>query len=182
MIIQWEGVNYELDPSAKYPDIAGPGHWNDADMMLVDVGDDGGRLKVMTAEEQKAHFSMWCMIASPLIMGNDIRHLSQVASTILTNREAVAVNQDALGKQGILAAEPQPGLQVWLKPLANHKFAIALFNRTEKPSTITCDFKKAGMPLKLKLRDVWQHQSLGKFNGAFTGTKPPHSVQMLVAE
>ncbi|MDB5149478.1 MAG: glycoside hydrolase family 27 protein, partial [Mucilaginibacter sp.] len=179
---QWEGVNYELDLSAKYPDIAGPGHWNDADMMLVDVGDDGGRLKVMTAEEQNAHFSMWCMIASPLIMGNDIRHLSPAASAILTNKEVIAVNQDVLGKQGKLVTEPQPGLQVWLKPLTDDKFAIVLFNRTEKTSTITCDFKKAGMPLKLKLRDLWQHKSLGKFNGAFTGTIPPHGVQMLVAE
>ncbi|SEO06497.1 Alpha galactosidase A [Mucilaginibacter gossypiicola] len=179
---QWEGVNYELDLSSKHTDIAGPGHWNDADMMLVGVGDDGGRLKVMNAEEQKAHFSMWCMIASPLIMGNDIRRLSPEASAILTNREAIAVNQDVLGKQGKLVAELQPGLQVWLKPLAHHKFAIALFNRTGAAASITCDFKKAGLPSRLKLRDIWQHKPLGEFNGAYAGSLPSHGVQMLLAK
>lgn len=177
---QWEGVNFELNLSAKHPEIAGPGHWNDADMMLVGVGDDGGRLKVMNIEEQKAHFTMWCMIASPLIMGNDIRHISAEALAILTNREVIAVNQDALGIQGKLVDEAQAGLQVWVKPLKNHRYAITLFNRTETASAITCKFEKAGLPLKLTFRDAWLHQSLGKFTGKYTSTVPAHGVRMLI--
>ncbi|MDB4926125.1 MAG: glycoside hydrolase family 27 protein [Mucilaginibacter sp.] len=179
---QWDGVIYELDLSAQHPEIAGPSHWNDADMMLVGVGDDGGRLKVMSVEEQKAHFSMWCIIASPLIMGNDLRHLSAETLAILTNKEAIAVNQDALGVQGTVVTEPQPGLQVWVKLLKGHKYAVALFNRTESSASITFDFKKAGLPLTLKLKDVWRHQSLGKFTGTFSKVVPAHGVQMLIVQ
>ena len=179
---QWDGVIYELDLSAQHQEIAGPGHWNDADMMLVGVGDDGGRLKVMTTEEQKAHFSMWCMIASPLIMGNDLRNIGAEALAILTNKEAIGVNQDALGIQGKLAWEPQPGLQVWVKPLQGHKYAVALFNRTDASATITCDFLKAGLPLKLTVRDIWKHISLGKFTGIYTHTVTAHGVQLLIVQ
>jgi hypothetical protein len=177
---QWEGVLYELNQSAQHPEIAGPGHWNDADMMLVGVGDDGGRLKVMNSDEQKAHFSMWCMIASPLIMGNDIRNINPEALAILTNKEAISVNQDVLGIQGKLVTEPKDGLQVWVKPLKKRRYAVALFNRTDANATITCDFLKAGLPLNLKIRDIWTHASLGKFTGRYTHTIPAHGVQMLI--
>lgn len=182
---QWEGVIYELDLSAAHPEIAGPGHWNDADMMLVGVGSDSGRLKVMTEEEQKAHFSMWCMIASPLIIGNDIRSVSKETLAILTNKEAIAINQDALGMQGRLADEPSPGLQVWVKELKSgnkKKYAIALFNRTEKPDNITLNFSKTGLPVKLQMRDLWKYKNLGKFKQKYSANISAHGVQLLVVE
>lgn len=182
---QWEGVLYELDLSAIHPEIASPGHWNDADMMLVGVGSDGGRLIVMNNDEQKAHFSMWCMIASPLIMGNDIRSASKETLSILTNKEAIAVNQDLLGIQGQLLDEPAPGLQVWVKKLQskqNHKYAVALFNRNEKPANITLNFNKAGLPDKLGFRDLWAHKNLGKFKSNYTTNVASHGVQLLIVQ
>jgi alpha-galactosidase len=182
---QWDGVIYELDLSATHPEIAGPGHWNDADMMLIGVGSDGGRLLVMSNEEQKAHFSMWCMIASPLIMGNDLRSLSKETLGILTNKEAIGIDQDELGLQGKLVDEPAPGLQVWVKGLktkSNKKYAVALFNRTEKTDIITLNFNKVQLPKKMKVRDIWTHKNLGVYNTSYSAKIASHSVQLLIVE
>jgi alpha-galactosidase len=180
---QWAGFIYELDRSSAFPEIAGPGHWNDADMMLVGVGDDGGRLVVMTPEEQKSHFSMWCMIASPLILGNDLRTISKETLDILLNKEAIAINQDALGIQGKLIYEQSTGLQVWVKELKStkkKKYAVALFNRTDSEAEITLDFSKAKLNRKIKIRDVWEHKNLGKFVNTYSKRIPSHGVQMLI--
>ncbi|MFV5693516.1 glycoside hydrolase family 27 protein [Flavobacterium sp. LT1R49] len=180
---QWDGFIYELDRSSAFPEIAGPGHWNDADMMLVGVGDDGGRLVVMTQEEQKSHFSMWCMIASPLILGNDLRTISKETLDILLNKEAIAINQDALGIQGKLIYEQSTGLQVWVKELKStkkKKYAVALFNRTDSEAEITLDFSKAKLNRKIKIRDVWEHKNLGKFTNTYSKRIPSHGIQMLI--
>ena len=179
---QWDGVLYELNRSAAFPDIAGPGHWNDADMLLVGVGSDGGRLKVMTAEEQKSHFAMWCIIASPLILGNDLRTISKETLAIVTNKEAIAVNQDALGKQGKLLYEHAPGLQVWVKELQSKKkkYAVVLFNRSEASAVIQLDFSKLGIAQKVKLRDIWMHQNMGKMKQSYSATIAAHGVQFLL--
>jgi len=180
---QWEGVIYELDRSSAFADIATPGHWNDADMMLVGVGSDNGRLDVMSVEEQKSHFSMWCMIASPLILGNDLRNVNKETLAILTNKEAIAINQDKLGIQGKIVNEQSSGLQVWVKKLKSHngrKYAVTLFNRTESPSEITLDANKIGLTGKFKVRDVWMHKNLGKFLNVYSASVPSHGVKMLI--
>ena len=182
---QWEGVLYELDRSARYPEVAGPGHWNDADMMLTGVGDDGGRLLVMTQEEQKSHFSMWCIIASPLILGNDLRNISEETLSILKNKEAIAINQDPLGVQGRLIYEQSPGVQVWVKELKSKrkkKYAVVLFNRTDKETEIVLDFNKVNFKKKGKIKDVWEHKNLGKFVKKYSKIIPSHGTQMLVIE
>jgi alpha-galactosidase len=178
---QWEGMLYELGLSANHPEIAGPGHWNDADMMLIGVGDDGGRLIIMTDEEMKSHFSMWCMIASPLILGNDLRNIPLPVLDIISNKEAIAISQDKLGKQGTLAYEQAPGLQVWIKKLKSKnssEYAIALFNRTEQPAQITLEFSKIGINRKVRVRDVWTHQNMGIFSNAYTGHVPSHGIKL----
>lgn len=182
---QWEGVLYELDRSAAFPQIAGPGHWNDADMLLVGVGSDSGRLVVMTLEEQRSHFSMWCMIASPLILGNDLRTISRETLDIVTNKEVIAVNQDALGVQGKLIYEQIPGLQVWAKKLKsqkNKKYAVALFNRSDATAEMILDFGKLDLTGKIKVRDVWAHKNLGKFFNKYIKLVPSHSVHMLIIQ
>lgn len=182
---QWDGVIYELDLSAAYPEIAGPGHWNDADMMLVGVGSDNGRLAVMNTEEMKSHFSMWCMIASPLMLGNDLRSVSKEVLSILTNKEAIAINQDSLGMQGILAYEQVPGLQVWTKKLKSEsgkKYAVALFNRSEAPAKITLDFNRLKLEGHYKIRDVWAHKNLGNFSNKYGWMVPAHGIKLLLIE
>jgi alpha-galactosidase len=182
---QWEGVLYELDKSSAFPDIAEPGHWNDADMLLVGVGSDSGRLVVMTNEEQKSHFTMWCMIASPLILGNDLRNIAKETLAILTNKEAIAINQDALGLQGKLIYEQSLGLQVWVKKLQskrNNKFAVTLFNRTNVDADMVLNFSNIGLSGKIKMRDVWRHKNLSKCKNKYSVIIPAHGVQLLVLE
>ncbi len=182
---QWEGVLYELDKSSAFPDIAGPGHWNDADMLLVGVGSDSGRLIVMTEKEQQSHFTMWCMIASPLILGNDLRNISKETLAILTNKQAIAINQDALGVQGKLIYEQSAGLQVWLKKLQskrNNKFAVALFNRTDADAEMILDFSKIGLSGKVRMKDVWKGKKLPKRKKKHSAIIPAHGVQLLVLE
>ncbi len=107
---RWESMLINLDLSAIHQVVAGPGGWNDPDML--EVGNGG-----MTDDEYRAHFSLWAIAAAPLMAGNDVRTMSAATRDILTNREVLAVDQDSLGAQGWLAEQPSPGLQVWTKPL-----------------------------------------------------------------
>jgi len=182
---QWDGVIYELDLSAAHPEIAGPGHWNDADMMLVGVGSDNGRLAVMNTEEMRSHFSMWCMIASPLMLGNDLRSVSKEVLSILTNKEVIAISQDSLGMQGILSYEQAPGLQIWIKRLqsvSDKKYAVALFNRLDNQAEITLDFNRLKLNGHHKIRNVWSHKNLGSFSGNYAFDVPAHGVKLLLIE
>ena len=103
---------------------AGPGHWNDPDMLEVGNG--------LTVNQDRAHFTMWCMMASPLILGNDVRNMSAETKLILTNRDLIAINQDKLGVQGLRFLS-RDGLDYWFKPLANGDWAMTIFNPTRKP-------------------------------------------------
>ena len=102
---------------------AGPGHWNDPDMLEVGNG--------LTVNQDRAHFTMWCMMASPLILGNDVRNMSAETKLILTNRDLIAINQDRLGVQGLRFLS-RDGLDYWFKPLANGDWAMTIFNPTRK--------------------------------------------------
>ena len=112
---------------------AGPGHWNDPDMLEVGNG--------MTINEDRAHFTMWCMMASPLILGNDIRNMSAEVRDILTNREMIAVDQDALGVQGLHLMDDD-GLQFWFKPLEGGDWAFVILNATKEDKTYALDWQK----------------------------------------
>ena len=107
---------------------AGPGHWNDPDMLEVGNG--------LSVNQDRAHFAMWCMMASPLILGNDVRNVSAETKAILTNRDLIAINQDRLGVQGLRFLS-RDGLDYWFKPLANGDWAMTIFNPTRKP--IACN-------------------------------------------
>ena len=107
---------------------AGPGHWNDPDMLEVGNG--------LSVNQDRAHFAMWCMMASPLILGNDVRNMSAETKLILTNRDLIAINQDRLGVQGLRFLS-RDGLDYWFKPLANGDWAMTIFNPTRKP--IACN-------------------------------------------
>ncbi len=110
---------------------AGPDHWNDFDMMEVGNG--------MSASEDRTHFSMWCMLASPLIAGNDIRKMSNETRNILTNREVIAVNQDSLGIQAF-RYEVRDSIEIWAKPLAHGDWAICFLNRSMKTKKLEFDW------------------------------------------
>jgi alpha-galactosidase len=161
---------------------AGPGHWNDPDMLEVGNG--------MPANEDRAHFAMWCMLAAPLIAGNDLRSMSAETRAILTNREAVAVNQDPLGVQGFQYSA-KGGVEVWFKPLEGGDWAVAVLNRNTTAREITFDWKsekvfdifsKRDARLDLvtySLRDLRAGRDAGDTRKALPAEVPPHDVLML---
>lgn len=140
-----------IDLNADLWPYAFPGHFNDMDMLQVGRG--------MTADEDKAHFSMWCMMCSPLLAGNDLSKMSKETIAILTNREIIAFNQDPLVYQA-RRLEDNGDLEVWAKPLVSTlsgKVAVALLNRSEKNATISFDIDKVGLQSAMgyKMRDIW---------------------------
>jgi alpha-galactosidase len=133
---------------------AGPGHWNDPDMLEVGVGD-------MTLAENRAHFSIWCMMAAPLIAGNDVRNMKSEILAILTNKEAIAIDQDALGKQG-MRIHSDPVKEVWLRELSGGDWALCLLNVSDQSQFLSLKWADIWeLPKHLAIRDVWTHADLG---------------------
>lgn len=154
----WESMLHNFDSAARRELYAGPGRWNDPDMLAIGLGEfDADHLA-----EARTHFSLWAMLAAPLLMGFDVSTASNALIDILANPEVIAVNQDAAGNQATLAVDG-PALQVLVKPLASHgERALLLFNRGDAPATATVDaeqMKLAGDTLT-HVRDLWRHEDL----------------------
>ena len=113
---------------------AGPDHWNDPDMMEVGKG--------MSQNEDRAHFSLWAMVAAPLMTGNDVRKMKKETIEILTNKEVIAVDQDSLGVQGLKYKDDEQGVEVWAKPLQGGDWAVCFLNRSEQKRTIEVEWSK----------------------------------------
>ena len=161
------GVMQILDVEAGISDYAGPGHWNDPDML--EVGNPG-----LSVEESRAHFSLWCMLAAPLMAGNDLRNMPAAIREILTNKEAIAVDQDPLGHQAVRYRD-YGGLEIWTKDLSGHSTAYAVLNRTDKPMEASEYLGGAK-----KVRDLWKHADITLSDGGyFRATVAPHSVVLL---
>jgi len=151
---------------------AGPGHWNDPDML--EVGNGG-----MKRDEYLTHMSLWALLAAPLIAGNDLRNMNAETREILTNPEVIAVDQDTRGVQGHRVWDEGP-LEIWAKPLADGSNAVGLFNRGEWGELkITLDFKTLGIAGPARLRNLWEHQDIGALNNSYTTVVPKHGVVML---
>jgi alpha-galactosidase len=155
---------------------AGPGHWNDPDML--EVGNGG-----MTTNEYRSHFSLWAMLAAPLIAGNDLRNMSPEIHDILTNKDVIAIDQDPLGIEG-RRIRKDGDLEVWSRPLAGGSRAVILFNRSKSDRPIAVSWSEIGYPdrLSASVRDLWQHKSLGSFTGKFSANVPSHGVVMITVQ
>jgi alpha-galactosidase len=150
---------------------AGPGHWNDPDML--EVGNGG-----MTEDEYRQHMSLWVILAAPLLAGNDLTTMTPETTAMLTNREVIAVDQDSLGKQGDRISAEGP-IEIWAKPLADGSKAVGLFNRHATALSVTADFKELGFRHEVHVRDIWQAKDLGTMKDSYTVTVPPHGVVFL---
>jgi alpha-galactosidase len=179
----WEGVKtYSsgvlniLDKQVGLESFSGPGHWNDPDML--EVGNGG-----MTTEEYRAHFSLWAMLAAPLIAGNDLSAMSPETRAILTNREVIAVDQDPLGQQGRRVAKTGD-LEVWARPLKGGGRAVILLNRGKASARISVDWADLGYPADLTadVRDLWTGQPNHRVKGTFAADVPSHGVVMVRIE
>jgi alpha-galactosidase len=150
---------------------AGPGHWNDPDML--EVGNGG-----MSEDEYRTHMSLWSILAAPLIAGNDLSKMTPYTLELLTNREVIAVDQDPLGKQGYRVAQEGP-FEVWMKPLADGSKAVGLFNRQRTTEQMTVDFSAIGINGEATVRDLWLKKDLGTFHGIFSAYVPRHGVVLV---
>ena len=150
---------------------AGPGHWNDPDML--EVGNGG-----MTTEEYRTHMSLWAILAAPLLAGNDLSTMTPETVALLTNRDVIAVDQDAAGKQGDRVSAEGP-IEVWVRPLADGSKAVGIFNRHPSAITAHVDFQKLGFPHAVKAKDLWQAKDLGSVNTPYVVTVPGHGVLFL---
>lgn len=170
-------------PLAKY---VRPGQWPDMDMLVVGLNGTGGPSSDLggvgcTQTEYQTQMSMWCMMASPLAMTNDLRKVSEDDRRILLNPEIIAINQDVLGK----AAERKvmnDNYQIFVRPLADGSHAVALLNTSEKPLTLTADFASLGFAGKYTVRDVWQHKDVVHNASKWKGRVMPHETRVFVVK
>ena len=151
---------------------AGPGHWNDPDMLEVGNGK-------MTEDEYKTHMSLWVLLAAPLLAGNDLTKMTDADKSILMNKEAIAIDQDALGKQGDRLYE-SGDLEVWTKPLSGGRVAVGLFNRSWSKRDVSVDLAEIGFGSGASVRDVWKQKDLGRHSGVFTDMLVKHGVTLLI--
>jgi len=148
---------------------AGPGHWNDPDML--EVGNGG-----MNIDEYRTHMSLWAILAAPLLAGNDLATMTPETVALLTNRDVIAIDQDKAGKQGDRVWVEGP-IEVWVRPLANGSKAVGIFNRHPGPLSPSIDLTRLGIAGK-KARNVWQAADVS-LSSTYQETIPGHGVIFL---
>ncbi|MNI21106.1 Alpha-galactosidase A precursor [compost metagenome] len=160
-----------IDLNKNLNQYSSPGHYNDMDMLQVGRG--------MTYEEDKTHFSMWCMLNSPLLAGNDLTKMSKETIAILTNRELIALNQDKAFKQAVFMGNDGT-VDLWKKQLQGGKnIIIAMLNRSDKAVDYHLDSKKLQISPNTKVRDLWIKKDLGGLSDIKTLRIPPHGIVVL---
>ena len=177
------GVMQTVDKQDGLRKNAGPGHWNDPDMLEVGNG--------MSLNESRAHFSLWCMLAAPLIAGNDLRSMNAETLSVLSNKEVIGIDQDSLGIQGFKHTA-KDSVETWLKPLKNGEWAVCLLNRGKTPRIVNLDWKTFSVTDSLsnrtlnttakevyKLRDLWLKKNVGDTRKPLTAIIPPRDVLCL---
>ena len=176
------GVMQILDMQKGLRVHAGPDHWNDPDMMEVGNG--------MSVNEDRAHFSMWCMLAAPLIAGNDLRNMSQETRAIVTNKGAIAINQDSLGIQAFKYLA-QDSVEIWFKPLMNDEWAVCFLNRAKNLREVSFNWQGEMVidefsgrtftaPQKpMAIHDIWAQKDGADTNKEYKAKIPGHDVRLL---
>ncbi|HWU48371.1 MAG TPA: glycoside hydrolase family 27 protein [Asticcacaulis sp.] len=160
-----------LDQQVGLEKYSGPNHWNDPDML--EVGNGG-----MTDTEYRAHFSLWAMLAAPLIAGNDLSNMSDATKAILMNKDVIAIDQDALGQQGHRVSK-DGDYEVWARPLSNGDTAVILLNRSKAAHTMTADWTALGLPAKADVKDLWSKTVKKNVRTAYAAEVPSHGVVMI---
>ena len=177
-----EGIIDILDINAGLHAYAQAGRWNDPDMLIAGLygkpgpsGDLGG--SGCTDTEYQSQFSLWAIMNAPLYATNDVRHMNEATKKILLNVEAIAISQDALGKQ----AERKINNESWsvfVKPLSNGDYGIAFLNRTDAAQQFKLDFAALGLQDKYEVRDLWLHKNIGK-SKSWKGMLASHETILL---
>jgi len=175
----WSSISKNGFSSAGGERYAGPGHWNDPDMLVIgNLGWGNVRPCDLTPSEQYAHISLWCLLDSPLLIGCDMSQLDDFTKGLLSNDEVLEVDQDELGRQATRVAKTGD-LEVWAKELADGSMAVGLFNRGSQPATMEVKWSDLGLTRRHRVRDLWRQKDLGEFKGSFGGTVGRHGVLLL---
>jgi len=176
-----EGILDIIDLNSSLAQYAGPGRWNDMDMLVVGLngkkgpsGDLGGT--GCTPVEYQSQMSLWCMLASPLAATNDVRNMSEEVKRILLNPEIISINQDALGKQAVRKINNETWT-IFLKPLSNDEYALAILNRSDQVRQASYDFAEFGLSGNYQLKDLWQHKIAGT-GKKWKGTVNAHETKV----
>ncbi|MEO8414141.1 MAG: glycoside hydrolase family 27 protein [Ginsengibacter sp.] len=177
-----QGVMPIVDQQIGLRKYAGPGHWNDPDMLEVGNG--------MVVNEDRSHFSLWCMLAAPLIAGNDLRKMSKETSAILTNKEVIAIDQDKAGMEGFKYKDID-SLETWVKPLDDGDWVFCFVNRSHKPALVNFNWKDELVTDTLfnktmnakdhtySIRNLWLKSNAGDTGKPFSAMLPSHDVIVL---
>jgi alpha-galactosidase len=159
---------------------AGPGHWNDPDMLVVGKVGWGPNIHPtrLNPNEQITHISLWCLLSSPLLLGCDMSQMDSFTLDLMTNDEVLDVNQDPLGKPAGRKAK-EGMLEVWARPLWDGTMAVGLFNRGRERATVTAKWGDLGLTGRQSVRDLWQQKDLGSFTDSFTAAVPAHGAALV---
>jgi alpha-galactosidase len=163
-----ENIGFSQAGLARF---AGPGHWNDPDML--EVGNGG-----MNTVEYRTHMSLWAILAAPLLAGNDLTTMTPETIALLTNKDVIAIDQDRAGRPGDRVSATGP-IEIWARPLADGSKAVGIFNRHPSLMSANVDFKQLGFKNDVKVRDLWQQKDLGNLGHTYTAKIPGHGVLLL---
>ena len=175
----WESVTGIVQAQEGFELFAGPGAWNDLDMLVVGtVGWGAPHPTRLTPNEQYSHVSYWCLLASPLLLGCDLTRLDPFTLNLLTNDEVLDVNQDPLGRQAV-RVQHDDAQEVWAKTMSDGSTVAGLFNRSCLTRTVTLPFASLGLKGPCRLRDLWRQKDLGVATDTFETEIPGHGVLLL---
>ncbi|KAG4209006.1 hypothetical protein ERO13_A03G168200v2 [Gossypium hirsutum] len=171
----WESMISRADQNELYAQYARPGGWNDPDML--EIGNGG-----MTKDEYIVHFSLWAISKAPLLLGCDIRNMTQETIEIISNKEVIAVNQDSYGIQA-RKARMHGDEEIWVAPLSSYRTVVVILNRGSVRYSVTAFWEDMGLDPNtvVEARDLWEHKTLkNRFVGNITTMLNPHSCKMYV--
>ena len=173
----WESMNGIGFQQVGHSKHASPGHWNDPDMLVIGKVGWGPRLRDsrLTPNEQYIHITLWTLLASPLLLGNDLTQMDDFDLNLVTNDEVLAVHQDPLGKAADRVSK-NGELEVWSRPMADGSLAVGLFNRDEMDMKVGVKWNELGVRGKQAVRDLWRQKDLGTFDGEFSSVVPRHGT------
>ncbi len=181
----WDSVYGGIRAQAKNWMYSKPGAWNDADMLVLGrnvwagKGDDQGESR-LTPNEQYTHMSMWCLFASPLMIGCDLQNIDEFTLSLLANDEVLAVDQDELGAAAALVVDDRAAqVEVWARPLADGSMAFGLLNADDEEKTVRVDFAELGMKGAWAVRDLWRQADEGVFSGSYAVSVPGHATHLV---
>ena len=171
---EWVSMMSNIEMQAPSAPYAGPGHWNDPDMLEI----GNGR---MTGDEYRTHMSLWALASAPLLAGNDLRNMSDATRSILLNKEVIAIDQDPLGKQASLLKTGS--LERWLKSLSDGGVAVGIVNLDQAPVVVTVKAGDLGLDGDVgRARDLWKHQDVQFRNGEYSSIVSAHGTLLLRVE